>query len=119
VGACEPGFEFSVTTGNCTLPLDADCSVKKIISTDVKIIQEADRRSGEESSGGKFICLSPGLFPDPTSCRHYYMCVRNWFPILGGNLQISRLQCPNILPHFNAEKRLCWFFDEDCESIKQ
>jgi len=49
MGACEPGFEFSVTTGNCTLPLDADCSVKKIISTDVKIIQEANRKDQEKN----------------------------------------------------------------------
>ncbi|XP_059479678.1 uncharacterized protein LOC132199166 [Neocloeon triangulifer] len=112
IGACEPGFEFSLSTGNCTLPLEADCSVKKVVSVNLKKIPL--RRVDEQGGYKIFVCPSAGLFADPTSCRHYYMCVRNWFPILGGYLQSTRMICPPILPHFNKEKRLCWFYDDNC-----
>lgn len=115
VGVCEPGFEFSIATGNCTLPLQADCSVEKTLSTDVIT---ANRRTEEiEISTGKkeFECQSPGFYADPTSCRHYFVCARNLFPILlGGSIRVTHLQCPLILPHFDAKKRICWFFSDSC-----
>jgi hypothetical protein len=116
VGACEPGFEFSIASGNCTLPLQADCSVEKAISTDV---MKANRRDEQDEvpGNGNFECQSPGLYADPKSCRHYFVCARNWFPIiLGGSLRVTRLKCPLMLPHFDAQKRNCWFYNESCHT---
>ncbi|XP_059475489.1 uncharacterized protein LOC132196692 [Neocloeon triangulifer] len=48
------------------------------------------------------VCSSPGHFPDPDSCRHYYVC--SW--AAGGGVKAARTQCVSTLL-FDTRLRQC------------
>jgi len=52
----------------------------------------------------KPVCNSPGHYPDPASCRHYYVC--SW--AAGGGVKATRVQCARNL-FFDSTLRQCVF----------
>ncbi|XP_065350722.1 uncharacterized protein LOC135946437 [Cloeon dipterum] len=119
VGSCEPGFEFSLTTGKCVYPAEAGCSIQREI-TPPPVVTKPQLEITQPPTAQKediFKCRNPGVFADPASCRHFFVCSKGWMLIFGNQLSPTRMTCPNWLPYFNAEKGVCWMYNTYCSQI--
>ncbi|XP_065339819.1 uncharacterized protein Muc18B [Cloeon dipterum] len=100
-GVCEPTAESSAncleeqttvasSTTTTTMIATPTTSLSPMTSTESSTKTTAATTTKRPSTESiKPVCSTPGHYPDPESCRHYYVC--SW--AAGGGVKATRTQC--------------------------